>query len=148
MKRIKNRGILAETIRTVFDALTGRRGVGVMVAGYCVCAVALLGYVSTQVYTYSLMEDVYNRERRQRELKETIGLQTERFAELTSRERIVRICETKLGMVPAGTEQLQRVAVDSNWSPGGRKSEFERDSVNLPEMMGRNINELTEVIRR
>jgi hypothetical protein len=148
MKRKQNSGTLAETIRVVVDALTGRRGVGMMVAGYCVCAVSLLGYVSMQVYTYSLMEDVYKRERQQMVLKENIGLQTERFAELSSRERIVRICETKLGMVPADTEQLQRVAVDSNWSPGGEQFEFERESVNLPEMMGRNINELTEVIRK
>jgi cell division protein FtsL len=148
MKRSRKSRILSETTRFVVDTLTGRKGVGMMVAGYCACAVMLLGYVSTQVYTYSLMEDIYDRERQQRTLKESVGLQTERFAELSSRERIVRICETKLGMVPAATDQLQRVAVDSNWSPGGEQSEFEGESVNLPEMMGRNINELTEVIRR
>ena len=148
MKRAGKSEYLTGAIRFAADTLTGRLGVAMMVAGYVACAVVLLGYVSTQVYTYSLMEDIHKRETTQRVLEETIGLQTQRFAELASRNRIIPICESRLGMIPAAGEHLQRVAVDSRWSPGESRSDFEEEPVDLPGMMGRDINEITEVMQR
>ena len=148
VKRAKQQGILAGLIRFVVDTLTGRLGVGMMVAGYSTCAFVLLGYVSTQVYTYSLMEDIHMREQTQRMKIESIGLLTESYAALSSRERIIGICEARLGMVPAGASQLERVAIDSRWVPDVLRADFEEEPVDLPGMMGRNITEITEVIRR
>ncbi len=148
MKQAKEQGILAGLIRFVVDTLTGRLGVGMMVAGYTTCAFVLLGYVSTQVYTYSLMEDIHKREQTQRMKKESIGLLTERYATLSSRERIIGICESRLDMVPAGAAQLERVAIDFQRAPDVLRADFEEEPVDLPGMMGRNINEITEVIQR
>jgi hypothetical protein len=128
--------------------LTGRLGVGMMVAGCAACAFVLLGYVSTQVYTYSLMEDIHKREELQRTKKESIGLLTKQYAALSSRERIIGICESRLDMVPAGASQLERVAIDFQRIPNVLRAEFEEEPVDLPGMLGHNINEITEVIQR
>lgn len=148
MKTSGNKPHLAGLIRFVADVLTGRLGVVVMVVGYTTCAFVLLGYVSMQVYTYSLMEDIHDRENHLRDIRETIGLQTERYAALTSRERITRICETEFGMAPAGTGQLERVAVDARWSPDARRTDFDEEPVDLPEMLGAGIHDITEVLER
>jgi len=134
--------------RFVADALTGRLGVGIMVLSYSTCAVVLLVYVSSQVYTYSLMEDVAARGRTERDLKENTGLLTERYANLSSIERISRICETKLGMVPAKTGQLVRVSIDAEWAPRRREIEFGDDAGGVPGMTDRQTDEVTEVMRR
>jgi cell division protein FtsL len=134
--------------RIAADALTGRLGVVAMVLGYLACAVALLGYVSSQVYTFSLMEDISKLERQHKVLKETVGLLTADYAELSSMDRITRICKEKLGMNPADAGALIRVSIDTDWAPGGARSDFDDEVVDLPGMMGRNIDELTEVMRR
>jgi hypothetical protein len=134
--------------RFVADALTGRLGVAAMVLGYSICAVVLLAYVSAKVYTYSLMEDISACERRQRKLKERIGLLTERYAELSAMDRVTEICEKKLGMVPAGTGQLIRVSIDSDWAPGAMGHELEDAGAEIPGVTYKSIDEITGVIRR
>jgi cell division protein FtsL len=148
LKQTQEQGILAGLIRFVVDTLTGRLGVAMMVAGYSTCAFVLLGYVSTQVYTYSLMEDIHKREQVQRMKKESIGLLTERYAALSSRKRIIGICESRLDMVPADASHLERVAVDLRRTPDVLRADFKEEPVDLPGMMGSNINEITEVIQR
>jgi hypothetical protein len=135
-------------VRFVADALTGRLGVAMMVIGYSTCAVVLLAYVSTQVYTYSLMEDIVTRERDQRDLKEKIGLQTERYVALSSKERIAGLCESKLALVQVGNEQLVRVSINHRWNFDKTRSDFGDETIDLPDLMGSDINELTEVMRK
>ena len=148
MKR-SNRGTGGRRfLRFVADALTGRLGVIAMVAGYSACAFVLLAYVSTKVYTYSLMEDVSACERKQRVLKERVGLLTKRYAELSSMDRVTEICEDKLGMVPADAGRLLRVSLDADWSPHGIDDDLEEESAGFPGAAGRDIDEITEVIRR
>jgi hypothetical protein len=132
----------------VVDALTGRLGVAAMVLSCSTCAVVLLAYVSTQVYTYSLMEDILDRERTQRALKEELGLRTKRYAALSSKERISGICETRLGMTQAGSDQLVRVSVDWKWPSDTPEGGFVDDSVDLPGVMGRDVNEITKAMRQ
>jgi hypothetical protein len=135
-------------IRFVADALTGRLGITVMVMGYSICAFVLLAYVSTKVYTYSLMEDISACERRQKNMKEKVGLLTEKYAELSAMGRITRICETKLGMEPADTGRMLRVSIDAGWSPGGTGGDFEDGGADIPGTVDRGIDEITEVIRQ
>lgn len=134
--------------RLVAYALTGRLGVAAMVLSYSFFAVILLAYVSAQIYTYSLMEDILQREREQRNLKEKIGLQTQRYATLASKERVSKICETRLGMVQAQTDQLVRVSVESQLSPVAPKGELSDESVDLPGLVGKDMDAITEVMRR
>ncbi|MCK5407744.1 MAG: hypothetical protein KAJ37_09825 [Candidatus Krumholzibacteria bacterium] len=148
MKYSPSSNALKRTTHLVVDALTGRLGVVAMVLAYSTCAVVLLAYVSTHVYTYSLMEDILEGERNQRNLKEQIGLQTKQYAALSSRDRISRICESRLGMLSANSEQLVRVSVDWKWSLGTLGNEPAADSVDLPSVMGKDIHEITEVMRQ
>jgi hypothetical protein len=119
-----------------------------MVLGYSACAVVLLAYVSTKVYTYSLMEDISACERTQRMLKEKVGLLTESYAELSAMGRITEICEEKLAMVPADTGRLIRVSVDADWAPGSMGNDLKNEGVEIPGVTDRSINEITEVIRQ
>lgn len=135
-------------IRFVADALTGRLGVTAMVVGYSACAVVLLAYVSTKVYTYSLMEDISACEREQQVLKEKVGLLTERYAGLSAMDRVTEICEEKLGMVPADAGRLLRVSIDANWSPNGMDGGLQGEGVDVPGTVDRSIDEITEVIRQ
>jgi hypothetical protein len=139
---------LKNLARLVAGALTGRLGLGAMVLGYSFCAVVLLAYVLTQVYTFSLMEDVVKRERDLRDLKEKIGLQTQRYVELASRARISRICETRLGMVQIQTGQLVRISIESRMSNESRRGDSRGKSIDLPGAVGEDIDAITEVWRR
>jgi hypothetical protein len=93
------------------EALAGRRGVAGMILGYSALAVVLLLYVSMQVYTGSLLEDIEKQRRKQEKLQEMIGLQTMQWASLSSRKNVIEICEQELGLVRADSEDLVRVAV-------------------------------------
>jgi hypothetical protein len=148
MKRSYTAARCRKLTRFVADALTGRLGVAAMVAGYSVCAVVLLAYVSTKVYTYSLMEDVSACDRKQRALEERVGLLTERYAELSAMDRVTEICEERLGMVPADAGQLIRVAVDSDWGSEGLEDDFEGGDAGLAGTVDRSIDQITEVIRQ
>jgi hypothetical protein len=148
MKRSKTPISGRRFVRFVADALAGRRGVTAMVAGYSACAVVLLAYVSTKVYTYSLMEDISACERKRQVLKERVGLLTERYAELSAMDRVTEICEGKLGMVPADAGGLLRVSIDPHWSPKGLEGGLDGEGLGFPETMDRGIDEITEVIRR
>ena len=105
---------LVERLRKVnrigADALAGRRGVGGMILGYSALAVVLLLYVSMQVYTGSLLEDIEKQRRKQVKLQEMIGMRTMHWASLSSRENVIKVCEQKLGLARADSEELVRVA--------------------------------------
>jgi hypothetical protein len=129
------------------DALTGRLGVFMMTLSYAVFAVVLLGYVSTQVYTNSLMEDIGARRREQAKLRERIGHLTAKYASLASRARVADYCEEKLSMVEADTTQMVRVSVEDGHIITGRR-EFIQEPVRVTDMLGSELGDLTEVIRR
>jgi hypothetical protein len=148
MKRTQRVNGLKSLTRFVAGALTGRLGMAAMVLAYSFCAVILLAYVSAQIYTYSLMEDILQRERVQRNLKEKIGLQTQRYATLASKDRVTKICETRLGMVPSQNDQLVRVSVEAQLSPVVPRGEFSDESVDLPGVVGKDIDVITEVMQR
>jgi len=142
MARRRNAAFLAG--RFLFDALSGKLGAPIMVLGYASFAVFLLAYVSTQVYTNSLMEDVASRRRQELALQERIGVLTARYATMTSKSRVSAVCETDLGLVESTTRDVVRVAVD-----GGKGPEAEEDrGVHVDELLGSEINGLTQVMRQ
>ena len=119
-----------------------------MMLAYASFAVVLLAYVSTQVYTSSLMEDIAELKRTRRDSKEEIGLLMAEYMSLSSKRRIANYCEKKLGMVPAGSERMHRVSVNArNWI-FAEPQEFTNGSIRIPSVMGQNLSGITEVIRR
>jgi hypothetical protein len=128
------------------DALAGRLGAPMMVLGYLTFAVLLLAYVSTQVYTSSLMEDVAARKREETQMRERIGVLTARYATMTSKSRVSRHCEEDLGLIGATQNDIVRVAVD------GRDLQDD-DRLNEPplrvnEVLGADVSGLSQVMRR
>ena len=93
----------------VGDALSGRLGLFMMTAAYAVFGIMLLGYVSTQVYTNSLMEGVSAGEADRRQAQEEVGLLMRDYATLVSKERVTDFCESKLGMIEGDAARITRV---------------------------------------
>lgn len=133
----------------VADALAGRLGVLLMTMSYALLAVVLLGYVSTHVYTSSLMEDVAARDRERRELKERIGRLTTQYASLSSRARISSYCEERLGMVEAGVTHVTRVRIEAGQSR--RVSEFAESDpagISVRDVLGSHYGDLSRVMQK
>ncbi|MCI0452234.1 MAG: hypothetical protein L0Z51_07565 [Candidatus Latescibacteria bacterium] len=129
----------------LLDALAGKLGAPMMVMAYATFAVLLLGYVSTQVYTSSLMEDVAARKREELLVRERIGVLTARYATMTSKSRVSRHCEESLGLVGATQSDVVRVAVDG---PVLRDVARPEASVRVDRVLGAGTSELSQVMRR
>jgi cell division protein FtsL len=138
---------LRRATQFVLDALSGRLGVLMMTLSYASFAVVLLAYVSTQVYTDSLLEDINGNRREELELKERIGRLTASYASLSSRARVSAYCEERLGMVEADVTEVIRVAVDGSQEFSSAE-DFTSDPVHIPDVLGSEIGDLTEVMRR
>jgi len=139
-----HRKSLAVVTQLFFAALGGRLGIPMMVAGYLVVAGFLLAYVSAQVYTNSLMEQVSARRRQETVARERIGVLTARYATITSKSRVSRACEGSLGLVESTTADVVRVAIDGATlaeDPPG-------ETVHIDRVLGSDINGLTQVMRR
>jgi len=139
-----HRKSLAVVTQLFFAALGGRLGIPMMVAGYLVVAGFLLAYVSAQVYTNSLMEQVSARKRQETVARERIGVLAARYATITSKSRVSRACEGSLGLVESTTADVVRVAIDGATlaeDPPG-------ETVHIDRVLGSDINGLTQVMRR
>lgn len=99
-------------IQMCLAALTGHARFSVTLGVYAIAAVVLLGYVTAQVYTGVLTEEI--RELRQERVtgREEFNKLTSHYVTLSSRESVVGYCEAKLGMIPAEEEVTARVAVE------------------------------------
>lgn len=138
-----HRKSLAVVTQLFFAALGGRLGIPMMVAGYLVVAGFLLAYVSAQVYTNSLMEQVSARKRQETVARERIGVLTARYATITSKSRVSRACEGTLGLVESTTADVVRIAIDGATlaeDPPG-------ETVHIDRVLGSDINGLTQVMR-
>jgi hypothetical protein len=135
--RRKNLAIAAQIF---FAALGGKLGAPMMVGGYAVIALVLLAYVSAQVYTNSLMEDVSAHKRHEVVAREKIGMLTARYATMTSKSRVSRECEEDLGLVESTTADVVRVVLDG--------APDELSSAREPGVASADIRELTRVVRQ
>jgi len=132
----------------VLDALSGRLGVLMMTLAYASFAVVLLAYVSTQVYTDSLMEDISGRREAQRQAKEQIVRLTAQYASLASRSRIGGYCEDKLGMVQADAADVMRLSIATGDRSSLKAAEFHAQPAEIPDMIGSEIGSLSEVMKK
>lgn len=146
MSRQNRHETLRATSQFVVDALSGRMGIVMMTLAYASLAVVLLAYVSTQVYTSSLIEDIGARKIEERRLKEHISVMTADYARLTSRTRIAPYCEDVLGMVPANAKSMTRVWMGGN-TRVAEKTEWLASPIEIQSVLGSDIVGMSEVIR-
>lgn len=132
----------------VGDALSGRLGLFMMTFAYAVLGVVLLGYVSTQVYTNSLMERVSAAEVERRRAEEQMGLLMKDYAALVSRQRVAAYCEERLGMIEGDAARITRVRLRGDDDLFGPPAEAPSVPVDMPEVLGSNIVGITEAMRR
>ncbi len=128
--------------RFLLDALSGRLGVPIMVTAYVVFSVLLLGYVSTQVYTSTLMEDVAQRRRTKLALDEHIGVLMAQYSTMTSKSRISQQCEQSMGMVSSTMNDVVRVAVRESVLPGPEPEQ----RIRVNEVLGNGMNDISQVV--
>jgi cell division protein FtsL len=94
------------------SALTGNANVGTTLLVYLAIAMLLLGYVSAQVLTGALTQDIADIKQARSSQKEKLNRLTSDYVSLSSRARVSNYCENVLGMVHANNGSLRRFAVD------------------------------------
>jgi hypothetical protein len=139
---VKRRHVAIAAGRFLLDALSGRLGIPMMVMAYMTFSAFLLAYVSTQVYTNSLMESITERKHARLALEERIGVLTAQYATMTSKSRVSRQCEERMGMVSASMNDVVRVAVDDAVLP----APVSEPRVRVDEVLGTEMNDLTQVV--
>lgn len=132
----------------VGDALSGRLGLFMMTLAYAALGVTLLGYVSTQVYTNSLMEGVSAGEADLRRAQERVGLLMRDYATLVSKQRVSDYCESQLGMIEGDAARITRVRLRGDNDLFGPSRQERPAPVVMPEVLGSNIVGMTEAMRR
>jgi len=148
LSRARNGDVLRRLGQLAFDALAGRRGLVAMTLAYATLAAALLAYVSTHVYTSSLMEDLNRRRVQVRELEERAARLTARYAALSSRARISAYCEERLGMVEGGGSHLVRVRLEVGDAPASSRWRYSGADEDTSSDLGPQIGWMTEVMQR
>lgn len=148
MSRKRNGDALRRWGQLAFDALAGRRGIVAMTLAYTTLAAALLAYVSTHVYTNSLMEDLNRRRGQMRELEERAAQLTARYAALSSRARISAYCEGRLGMVEGGGSNVVRVRLMVDGAPSSNPWPLRSAEHDSSSDIGPQIGWMNEVMRR
>jgi len=147
-RRRKGKPGLSRTWRFIADALSGRLGVFLMTLSYTVIAIVLLAYVSTQVYTSSLQEEIARRRNTVRDVEEQTAVLMGEYRAVTSRDRIMTYCRKHLGMVEAGPLTVTRVRIkgDANRTNTGEPGAADRGQT--AEGPKGAFDGLTEVLRR
>jgi len=96
----------------IFSALMGQSRLSATLGVYVCIACMLLLYVSSQVYTGMLRQDIAEMKRRQSQQRETINALTSTYMGLSSRAAVAHYCEQQLGMVASDEGRMERFAVD------------------------------------
>ncbi|UCG51229.1 MAG: hypothetical protein JSW58_13685 [Candidatus Latescibacterota bacterium] len=112
MKREVRNNVYKRFSQVMVSALTGQARVSVTIAVYSVIALLLLSYVSAQIYAGLLMQEIAELKQVRSDLNEDVNKLTSDYVSLSSRSRVSRYCEDRLGMVEAAAgESLEILAV-------------------------------------
>ncbi len=148
MKPSSSRNRINRLTTVTIDAFCGRAGAVRMVLAYSVLTVVLLSYVSLQVYTHSLMEDIATRQRQVDDAHDRLCRVAGEYAQLSTRTRVGNICESQLGLREAGLEQVKRVAVSAPTRKPLSSLYFTENRTESTSLFGANTKLLSEVRRR
>jgi len=83
---------------------------------YACVAALLLTYVSAQVYTSMLTQRITELKGERHERKENLNKLTSVYISGSSRARVSKYCESKLGMIQASESSFERFAVEDQRS--------------------------------
>lgn len=97
----------------VVSAVTGNAKLPITIAVYSAMAVLLLTYVSAQVLTGVLTQEISELDEERDRRTEKFNKLTAEYVTLSSRARVTQYCESTLGMRQASAENYERFAVGS-----------------------------------
>jgi cell division protein FtsL len=129
-------------------ALLGQGKVSVTIVVYCLIAAMLLAYVSAQIYTNVLVEDVARLKRETTLQQETMNRLTTSYVASTSRNRVIRYCESSLGMVEVSEDCLQRFAIKYGDDGSMEELQFTRPTMPSGGRFGYSMRGVREVLRK
>ncbi len=130
--------------RFVASVVLGNAGIPKTILFVSLCALLLLAYVSTQIYSDMLSERISNLKKEQQVIREKHHRLISRYILLTSRERISEYCENVLGMVEADGESVRRIAVELGDPRYPDYGEFAEKRNFVPEVLGRTAEGATK----
>ena len=113
MKKKPN-DICGRLVHGLTAALTCSTRLHVTLLVYTGIALLLLTYVSAQVYTTVLTQDIVELKRARHGRNETLNKLTSEYISRSSRAQVTEYCESRLGMVQANDGIFERFAVDED----------------------------------
>ena len=108
-------------------ALTCSTRLHVTLLVYTGIALLLLTYVSSQVYTTVLTQDIAELKRSRQGRNEALHKLTSEYISRSSRVHVTEYCESKLGMVQANDGTIERFAVENDPQSRQQPVEFTRE---------------------
>jgi cell division protein FtsL len=130
--------------RLLVTALAGQASTAATVFVYASIAVLLLAYVSAQVLTGVLTQEIAALSSERSRQSETMNKLAAEYVALSSRARVTRFCEEKLGMAEASGTTFRRIAVSGREGDAQQPVEFTRrvdpvaDSYRFSVLIGEN----------
>ena len=133
MKKKQSSDIYKKLAETFISALTGQTKLSVTLVVYSFLALMLLTYVSAQVYTSVLSQEISELKTQRYRCKENLSRLTGEYVALSSGTRVSQYCEDVLGMIKAGDKAVQRYAVQNAFGDFADPVEFTRVLAPLPD---------------
>ncbi len=112
MKKKDSRNVYGKFGQLLFAALTAQTRFSVTVVVYAVIALLLLAYVSVEVLTGVLAQEIAELEEEREYGRESLNRLTSEYISLSSRAPVSRYCESVLGMVEGREGNFERFVVD------------------------------------
>ncbi|UCH83425.1 MAG: hypothetical protein JSW50_13350 [Candidatus Latescibacterota bacterium] len=133
MRKERHNTVYKQFSHIMLTALTGQAKVSVTIAVYATVAVLLLAYVSAQIYAGVLMQDIAELKQARCDLREEANTLTGDYVSLSSRNRVSKYCEQRLGMVEATAgESFEILAVNGGSEGFSIPMELTRKQTTIP----------------
>jgi cell division protein FtsL len=141
VKKERRNDIYKKFTHVMLSALTGQASVSVTILVYSTIAVLLLSYVSAQIYAGVLTKEIAELKQARSESKEEANKLTGEYVALSSRSRVSKFCEKRLGMVEAAAgESFEILAVGDAHTGFAAPMELTRKQAAIPTAFGYTLN--------
>lgn len=147
MKTKRRMPIYKRFCQIVLSSLSGQGSVLATVTFYAVVAALLLAYVSAQILTGALTQEITELRTSRSALSEDLNRLTGEYVSLTSRARVSDYCREKLGMVEASQGILERVVLRLDDDMFLEPSTLTRNQSAVPDAYRFTLNRLSEAMR-
>jgi hypothetical protein len=100
--------------RLLVTVISGNASMRTLILVCGASVLVILAYVSTQIYSARLLDNVLDLKQQKLLLQETVNDLTGVQASLSCRAKVIGYCEEKLGMTKAADDAIIRVAVEES----------------------------------